>query len=52
MYRDRMTIRQLWARIRALPYGSPLHEALAEAGERAAAERKVADVEDALNRYR
>ena len=49
LYRDRLTLRQLWVRIQACPEDSPLWLAWRSAQERAEAERKVAEVEDTLS---
>lgn len=43
-----MTLRQLWVRIQACPFESPLWIAWRAHQERAEADRKVAEVEDTL----
>lgn len=48
LYRDRMTLRQLWVRVKALPWEAPLFVEWRAAVEKAAERDKVAGVEDAL----
>lgn len=52
LYRDRLTLRQLWVRLKALPADSPLHESLLREQQEADEAKRVADLDDALNRYR
>lgn len=52
LYRDRLTLRQLWVRLKALPGDSPLHDSLVREREEAEEARRAADLDDALNRYR
>jgi len=51
LYRDNWTLRQVWVRIQALPYESPLHAALREAEKQAEAARASAALDDVHNRY-
>lgn len=48
LYRERMTLRQLWVRIRALPPESAVHRSVHEAGEKADADQLERGVLDAL----
>lgn len=48
LYRDQMTLRQLWVRIRALPGDSPVHRAVEDARVRAELDQKAQDVDDAI----
>jgi hypothetical protein len=52
VYRDRMTIRQLWVRIQALPPDSPLHGALRAEHEKAEQAKRSAALDDVHNRYK
>lgn len=52
LYRDRMSLRELWVRVQALPHDAPLWTVQAAAVEKAKAEKRSADIDDALNRYK
>ena len=52
LYRDRMTLRQAWVRIKALPAGSPLHQSLDRAREAADLDQQAQTVDDALDMMR
>jgi hypothetical protein len=43
-----MSLRQVWVRVRALPYGSPLHQSVDAAIEAAEREQQARDVDDVL----
>lgn len=47
-----MTLRQVWVRIRSLPYGSPVHLAIEKAQETAELDQKAKTVDDALDMIR
>lgn len=49
LYRDRLTLRQLWVRVTACPPDSPLWNAWRHARDEAEAQRKVDEVEDTLS---
>lgn len=51
-YRDNLTLRQVWVRIKALPPGSPLHIAIDREQETADRDRMAADVHAALGPFR
>lgn len=48
LYRDRLTLRQLWVRVMACPGDSPLWVEWRSRRDEAEAERKVTEVEDTL----
>lgn len=48
LYRERMTLRQVWVRVRALPPGSAVHRSVQDGLEKAESSQMVQDVEDAL----
>jgi hypothetical protein len=47
-----MSLRQAWVRIRALPYGSPLHLAIEKAQEAAELDQQARDIDDVLDMIR
>lgn len=47
-----MTLRQLWVRIKALPYDAPLLVEIRALAEKAEEERGTHEVTDALSRFR
>lgn len=51
IYRDRMTLRQLWVRIRALPDDSPLAYELAAMAAEAERDKQSTAIDEALNRF-
>jgi hypothetical protein len=51
VYRDRMTIRQLWVRIRALPADAPLWESYRAEEQKAEQAKRSAALDDVHNRY-
>lgn len=52
LYRDRMTLRQLWVRLRELPYESGFHAAIRKDHEDAEEQRVQTELDDVLDRYR
>lgn len=48
LYRERLTLRQVWVRIRALPPTSAVHRSVHEEGEKADADQLERGVLDAL----
>lgn len=52
LYRDEMTLRQVWVRFWALPPDAPLLVVLRAEQEKAEADQRSADLDDALTRYR
>lgn len=48
LYRERLTLRQVWVRIRALPPDSAVHRSVHDQAEKAQTDQLAQDVEDAL----
>ena len=51
-YEDRLSLRELYNRLRCLPPAAPLWDVLHEEHEKAAAQRKVDEVEETLARLK
>ena len=51
-YRDRLTLRQIWVRIKALPPDAPLIAVIEAMDADAEAEAKQREVEETLARFR
>lgn len=52
LYRDRMTLRQVWVRIQALPGDAPLWEAVRADQEVAAERQKLRDLDNVLDMFK